>query len=89
MSCAKVQFAEAIRRFFLWKRRLTLATFAACIAAVAGAAGQARAEDDVLKLVPDKALGFAIVNRLEATNAKLQEFGQQMKLPVPGSRYAR
>ncbi len=48
-----------------------------CLAALAGAAVQARAEDEVLKLVPEKALGFAIVNHPESADAKMQELGQQ------------
>jgi hypothetical protein len=43
----------------------------------------ARAEDEILKLVPEQALGFAIVNRPADADAKLQQLGRQMKLPIP------
>ena len=84
MSRAIVQFAESVRLYRL-RRPFAKALLLTCIAALAGAAGQVRADDDVLKLVPDMALGFAIVNRPEAADAKLQALGQQMKLPIPSA----
>ncbi len=42
-----------------------------------------RAEDEILKLVPEQALGLVLVNRPAAADAKLQQLGQQMKLPIP------
>ena len=48
-----------------------------------GATGQLRAEDDFLKLLPEKALGFAVVNRPEAVDAKLQQLGEQINRPIP------
>jgi hypothetical protein len=46
-------------------------------------AANARAEDEVLKLVPEGALGFAFVNRPADADAKLQQLGRQMNLPIP------
>ncbi len=46
-------------------------------------AANARAEDEILKLVPQQALGLVLVNRPAAADAKLQQLGQQMKLPIP------
>ncbi|MGO8751332.1 MAG: hypothetical protein ACLQNE_35750 [Thermoguttaceae bacterium] len=48
------------------------------------AATPAPAADEVLKLVPDSALGFVVVNRLGAVDAKIQELGRQMQIPLPG-----
>jgi hypothetical protein len=47
------------------------------------AAAPARAAENVLKLVPDSALGFLLVNRPAEVDGKLQELGRQMQLPVP------
>jgi hypothetical protein len=55
----------------------------ACFTAMAGVAAHVRAEDEILKLVPEEALGFAIVNQPADADAKLQQLGQQMKLPIP------
>jgi hypothetical protein len=65
------------------RARNNFALLSTCFALLAGGAGQVRADDDVLKLVPEKALGFVIVNRPETADAKLQELGQQLKLPIP------
>jgi len=43
----------------------------------------AQAADDILRLVPDSALGFVVVNGPGAVDAKLQELGRQMQLPIP------
>jgi hypothetical protein len=55
----------------------------ACGLAIAGRADTSRAEDDVLKLVPQKALGFVVVNRPAEADAKLQQMGRAMNLPIP------
>ena len=55
----------------------------ACCIATAGIVGQARAEDEILKLVPEQALGFAVINRPGDTDTKLQELGRQLKQPIP------
>ena len=47
----------------------------ACSAAVAAA-------DDVLKLVPDNALGVVVVNRVGATNEKLKSLRCSSRCPV-------
>ena len=41
------------------------------------------AAEDILSVVPEGALGFAVVNRPADTDAKIQALGQQMQLPVP------
>ena len=82
MSLARTQFADSVRLFCL-RCRLPQVVLLACFTAMAGIAGRARAEDDILKLVPKQALGFAIVNRPAAADAKLQELGGQMNLPIP------
>ena len=43
----------------------------------------APAAEEILKLVPDSALGFVVINRPAAVDAKLQALGRQMQLPVP------
>jgi hypothetical protein len=43
----------------------------------------ARAEEQILKLVPEQALGFAVVNRPADADAKLQQLGRQLNLPIP------
>jgi len=83
MSRLRTQFIDSVRRLFCLRRPFSQAVLLTCFAALAGVAGQARAEDDVLKLVPEKALGFVVVNRPETADAKLQELGQQLKLPIP------
>jgi hypothetical protein len=44
---------------------------------------QALAADDILKLVPDSALGFVVLNGPGAADAKLQQLGREMQLPIP------
>ena len=41
------------------------------------------AAQSVLEIVPDNALGVAIVNRLAQSDAKIQKLGQQMQMPFP------
>jgi hypothetical protein len=48
------------------------------------AALAAQAAEDVLKVIPRDALGFAAINRLAETDAKLQKLSQQVQAPVPG-----
>ena len=47
------------------------------------AATLASAADEILKLVPDSALGFAVINRLGAIDSKIQELGRQVQIPLP------
>ncbi len=79
----RTQFADSVRRLFCQRCRFPRVVLLACFTAMAGIAGQARAEENILKLVPEQALGFVVVNRPVAADAKLQELGQQMKLPIP------
>ena len=83
MLRARTPFADSVRRLFCLRCRFPQVVLLAGLAAMAGMAGQARAEDDILKLVPEQALGFVVVNRPAAADAKLQQLGQQMKLPIP------
>ena len=43
----------------------------------------ARAAEDVLGVIPEGALGFAVVNHLGETDAKIQELGKLVQMPVP------
>lgn len=43
----------------------------------------ARAAQDPLEVVPQEALGFALINRLAETDAKVQALGRELQLPVP------
>lgn len=69
-------------------RRFTvvgLPTACALLLAVAAArCGNAPAAEDILRLVPDSALGLVVVNRPAAVDARLQALGRQMQLPLPG-----
>jgi hypothetical protein len=46
-------------------------------------AAPARAAENVLKLVPDSALGFVLVNRAADLDGKLQDLCRQMQIPPP------
>lgn len=50
-------------------------------AALAFSATAAHAADDVLKLVPDEALGVVVVHRMSETNDKLRALALQLKVP--------
>ena len=64
-------------------RRRTLTTVTVmCLALLAGVFAQAA--EDLLEVIPEQSLGFVVVNRLAATDAKIQAMGRQMQLPVPG-----
>ncbi|MGA2798147.1 MAG: tetratricopeptide repeat protein [Thermoguttaceae bacterium] len=47
------------------------------------AASFALAGEEILKLVPDGASGFLVINRLAAADAKIQTLGREMQLPIP------
>ncbi len=83
MLRTRTQFTDSVRRLFSLRCRFPQVVLLACFVAMAGIAGRARAEDDILRLVPQQALGFVVVNRPAAADAKLQQLGQQMKLPIP------
>ncbi len=83
MLRARNRFADSVRRLYGLRRRFPQVALFACVAAMAGIAGYGRAEDEILKLVPEQALGFVVVNRPAAADAKLQQLGREMKLPIP------
>ena len=64
-------------------QRAVKATLASLLTLLLFGATGARAEDEILKLVPEQALGFVVVNRPAEADAKLQQLGRQMKLPIP------
>ncbi len=43
----------------------------------------APAGEEILKLVPEGASGFLVINHLAAADAKIQALGREMQLPVP------
>ena len=47
------------------------------------AAPLASAAEDILKLVPESAWGFVVVNQPAAADAKLQALARQVQLPLP------
>ncbi len=63
-------------------RRLALIALGSTFLALAVAI-PARAADDILKLVPDGALGLVAVRCPADADAKLQELGRRMQLPIP------
>jgi len=63
-------------------RRLALAILP-LVGIVFLSAASVQAADDILRLVPNSALGFVVVNRLGDADAKLQQLGREMQLPVP------
>ena len=66
-------------------RRFTVVGLpAACLLLLAVAAaccGNAPAAEDILRLVPDSALGLVVVNRPAAADAKLQALGHRCSFP--------
>jgi hypothetical protein len=65
------------------KRSRLLAPFVALIAALASVV-PAQAQE-VLQIIPDDAIAFAVVNRVGATNEKVAALANKLKVPVPGS----
>jgi hypothetical protein len=63
------------------RRRTCLAATVLCLAVLG--ATFAQAAENVLALIPDGALGFAVVNRLAQADAKLHAFGKQIQQPIP------
>ncbi len=53
------------------------------MACMAAAALPASAADSFLKLVPDAASGFVVINRPAATDAKVQKLGAAARVPAP------
>jgi hypothetical protein len=48
-------------------------------------AASARAQSDILQVIPDDAIGFAVVNRIGQTNEKFGAVAKRLKLPLPGN----
>jgi hypothetical protein len=48
-------------------------------------AASARAQSDILQVIPDDAIGFALVNRIGQTNEKFSAVAKRLKLPLPGN----
>jgi len=63
----------SVIRSSFWLRAMAC-LLVACSAAVAAA-------DDVLKAVPDNALGVVVMNRIGATNDKIRKLALQLKVP--------
>jgi hypothetical protein len=51
-----------------------------CLVLLAGSFAQAA--QDPLRVIPEEALGFALVNRLAETDAKIQQLAKELELPV-------
>lgn len=83
MLPTRPQFADFARYTVCQRCRFPRVALLASFALMAGIAAHACAEDDILKLVPEQALGFAIIHQAAAADAKLQQLGQQMNLPIP------
>ena len=66
----------------MMRQRVFPIVLAVCLAMAATT--PARATEDVLDVVPGDAIGFLVVNRLAATDAKIQQTAQQMGLPPIG-----
>ena len=54
------------------------------IAAFLAPAAPVWAQASVLEVIPDDALGFALVNRVGQTNDKFEALAKRLKIPVPG-----
>ena len=83
MLRAKTQFADCVQRLFSLRCRFPQVVLLASFAVLAGSAGRCGPRMTILKLVPEQARGFVVVNRPAAADAKLQQLGQQMNLPIP------
>lgn len=55
------------------------------IAAFLAPAAPARAQSDVLQVIPDDAIGFGLINRVGQTNEKFTAVAKRLKLPLPGN----
>lgn len=62
------------------RRKILPIVLLVSVVVLAGSA--AKAAEDVLKVIPDEALGFVVVNRLAEIDAKLQALGKQTQLPA-------
>lgn len=57
---------------------------ALCLTVLTTAAGESAAAGRVQMPVPQQALGWVVINRLQQTDAKLTEFCRAIELPFPG-----
>lgn len=55
------------------------------IAAFVSSAAPVRAQTEVLQLIPDDAIGFALVNRVAQTNEKFTALAKRLKIDLPGN----
>ena len=61
----------------MFRRRIAFAVVTCCfVPAMAHA-------KDVVELIPSDNLGYVVINRLAATDGKIQALGKRMKLPIP------
>ncbi len=63
--------------------RKRLGQLSAVLTVVVTLAGSAWAAEDVLTLLPEKSLGFAVVNRLANVSEKLGKHAQNLGIPMP------
>ena len=64
------------------KRSIWLLAAAFCFGVFAVSA--ARAAQSVIEVIPDDALGFALVNRVGQTDAKIRDLAEVIGMPLPG-----
>jgi hypothetical protein len=63
------------------RRRVFTAVTVACVVLLAATVAQAA--EDLLKVIPEQALGFVLVNRLAESNAKIQALCRELQVPAP------
>lgn len=66
------------------RSRLKRSCLFLAIVVVAAAVAPARAQE-ALQIIPDDAIGFAVVNRVGATNDKIAALATKLKVPMPSS----
>ncbi len=62
------------------KKRAWLLAAVFCLGVLAASAAQAA--QSVLDVIPDDALGFALINRIGQTDAKIKELGELIQMPI-------
>ncbi|MBN1590598.1 MAG: hypothetical protein JW888_13875 [Pirellulales bacterium] len=65
------------------KKTVWILAIAFCLGVLAASVVQSA--QSVLDVIPDDALGFAVVNRIGTTDAKIKKLASQIEAPVPGS----
>ena len=63
------------------RRRALVTAAVTCLVLLAGSLAQAAQNPP--EVIPEEALGFAVVNRLAETDAKIQRLAKELGLPVP------